>query len=235
MGAAMTKDQFDQLLHSLKNPPQGFCSDYSDPDPINRITNQTIPEIWECPFQVMLPTAIAIMESDIFYEGQLKGKRLTGGKNRFKLYPINDFQRFLWSIAAPFEPAISMGVSALCLEEPPRMFDKLLEDLADMTCLAEIYKGKRVAKRMAAIGKELEDIKKDISSNITPPANPIGIVKIIDHLISTFKAHIPDAPDQTIANSISDLLQKYDMPVKAKAILQRMFRAKNKSSGPNPS
>jgi len=177
---------------------------------------------------------LKILNSGIFLDGHLRGKQLTGSARKYEKYQINDFEEFIAGVTLHIlsidedEEAKDVFATIILLESGfrPEYFEKLIIFL----------RKKRISK-----AKELEDIRSNLfkltkelrdkifiypkSSTIFKSTKRV-IYKNVDSLFLYFKKHIPDAPEETIAARISELLKEFKFDVKPGTILLRRYRTK---------
>ncbi len=147
-------------------------------------------------------------------------------------YPINDLEGFIAGIADKIffiEETGSAGylgygfLDDLSAKFDGSTYDKLITDISKRFKISKAKKLNDIKNKFQALATEIfEDLEIDTQK---------AIPKNVDSLFYFFKEHVPDAPDQTIAERISDLLTKFNVTFKAKTILQRIYRAKGVLGG----
>ena len=217
----MTQEQFDDLKKRLEDCVNARSDEERDPWEELRVDH-------------FIDEKLKILNSGIFLDGNLRGKQLTGSARKYEKYQINDFEEFI------------AGVTSYILsidedKEAKDVFSSII--LLEMGFRSEYFekfitflRKKRISK-----AKELENIRNNLFEltrefrdkiyicpklpNIFKSKKRV-IYKNVDSIFLFFKKHIPDAPEETIAARISELLKIFNIGVKPGTILQRQLRAK---------
>jgi hypothetical protein len=185
-----------------------------------------------------------IMDSGIFIDGKLKGNQLTGGARTYVTYQINDIEDLLKKINIHILPIIfdcnfpeyiDFLSDITSIFESPN-YDNMLNILHKDCGVSKAKKLNSIKSNLIALRDEIYSIKfievKVIYHKNNTQFNKrfIGIRKYsnddVDSLFYCFKQHIPDAPDKTIADRISEFLKQYKIKVRSGTLLQRILRAK---------
>jgi hypothetical protein len=220
MGLVMSKDKFDDLQKILKE--YQYLSQRQD---LNIEERKFVESIVRTPH--LIREQLIILNSGIFHEGQLRGKQLTGTSRTYARYHINDIEGFVADVADRMFFLEEGGdpqhfgysyLEDLAVQFDSGDYDKVITDIRKRFGISKARKLNDIKKKFQALSSEILD-NLDLYEQKTIPKN-------IDSLFYLFKEYIPDAPDQTIADRISELLAKFDINVKANTMLQRIYRAK---------
>jgi len=173
------------------------------------------PSYWE-----NFPTARKIKESGIFWGKNLKGRKYP---SFFKIFPITDPELFVLKIAR----AIDFWVAYLTMKEKISAdFDGVLAALNQIINNYKQILGKRLKNRLETAMQDITDIKtKALDRPIPKPR-----YDLVDALIVLFEENVPDAPADTVAKKINQLLELFketlNIDLEADSIKQRMYRKK---------
>jgi hypothetical protein len=209
----MSQDQFDDLKKRLQECEHTTASDEDTIFCQSRLMNPGY-----------IPEQLKIMESGIFYEGQLRGRQSTGRSRDYAKYQIYNIEGFVFDVVYNIYDLKGnitkkyFDVKIFCSEFESSNYDSMITLLRKRFGISTVKKMEYIKKIVMEFESELlsemrNDTKKPIYKNVQP-------------IFDVFKHYIPDAPNQTIADRISELLAKFDINVKANTMLQRIYRAK---------
>ena len=216
----MSKEQYDELIN-LANEIHNDYHDYQSNDDI--FTDYTnLEPLPDFPFEPYCKELNIILESKIFYNGQLKGRQLLGHAREYKSYQIIDLKEFIYHLCEEIYDYYPVDI------EKQTILDllKLEEVIADnIITIKKLFK-KSKAAHLAELRK---DIKNWLNSKL-PFLNedknvfPVKEIELTDQIIALFKKHIPNAPLEAIYNGASKFLKLFGINVKAKTLSMRDFR-----------
>jgi hypothetical protein len=211
----MSKDQFDDLKKRLQ--------EYEDASNTDGYDSSLESKIDKNPY--FIPDQLKIMDSGIFYEGQLKGNQLTGKAKKYEKYPISDIDNFVQYIAATIHHIDRDGSNYSCgfVSQLVSKFQSVAYEYTISVILKRF--GISKVNKLEVIKKKIIELNEEIRSELTF-GDKRAIHQNCEILFSIFKGHIPDAPNKAISDSISELLKKFEIEVKSGTILQRIRRAK---------
>jgi hypothetical protein len=201
------REQFEELLSVLKDQ-MDLVSTYEGYEPEISEQEEFIYRIGR-----NIPLAIQIMESGIFREGRLQGRKIS---TKHRLYAIDGIEEFVIELVRIFTNLTKMMVQK---QSVTLKFDSILAKYDELTGVVLECKGVRPQK-VQAIRQDLALVKKKTLSKL----NPISSLPpdIISSLIFLFKKYIPTAPNQTIATRISDLLKIVGFQVNQETIRKKL-------------
>jgi hypothetical protein len=207
---SQSQEQFDEVLSFFKDyldsivKYEGYEPDFTD----------EVIEQMELLYRVgSIPLAIEIMESSIFREGSLKGRKISG---KHRLYPILDAKEFvieLLGILGGLE-YIKNRKQTLSHE-----FDSILRAYDRLSKAVLEYKGIRPEK-VKAIRHDLAAMKDRTIIKLSPISSLPP--DIMPSLIALFKKYVSTAPNQTIAARISELLKMVGFQVNQETIRKKL-------------
>jgi hypothetical protein len=218
----MSKEKFDDLKKRLQEAEDASMTDEDGFPREPSIENK------DC-----IPEQLKVMDSDIFHEGQLKGKKIGGSSKKYVKYQINDIEDFVdWVGQAISTIDINFKyqyfpLNALWHRFNNKDFESMINALNKDFGSSTFNKMNKVKSNFMALFEELQP---KIGSKAKNP-----LKENVDSIFGIFKRHIPDAPDQTIAVRISELLNEFGIEVKSGTILQRMNRERKRRAKNNPS
>ncbi|MEW6386327.1 MAG: hypothetical protein AB1491_02265 [Thermodesulfobacteriota bacterium] len=221
----MSSDQyrFEQFLAFLKDPHIQKYPNLSLGKSIHVSCNK-LGFDESCFIADLLPYAINIMESGIFYKGKLKGRKIS---NQYRLYNIDNLEALVLGaviiidealyghLKLPSSPSSEIRREYEAGNVSEDVYDWFFDDeeTQDLKTLlfhydnvSEIilaYKGARPEK-VIKIREELESM---VSNTIRKmPISPSRFPICLTLLLGLFKKFVPDAPKQTIAARVQDVL-----------------------------
>jgi hypothetical protein len=186
------------------------------------------------------PIAITIMESGIFYEGKLKGRKIS---NKYRLYNIDNLEALVLGAGVIIDEALygHLKPQSVPPSEIRREYEagNISEEEYEVYFCDEVsgnlksfllyydnvskiileYKGARPEK-VAKIHRELESMITKTLTKLPPP--PSFFPEAILTIIGLFKKCVPMAPDQTLAARITGLLYKFNIEVKEETIRKKL-------------
>lgn len=170
---------------------------------------------------------LKVMNSEIFFEGGIKGAPLLGQKGQYKVWPIKDLAYFILEASTrllmpELREIIQGSISAF--DETIKQIDRL-----EFTCTA--YISKVNLKKLVKIKKELNEIKSDLTTKNLPslPMDINGREDRVDTLLQLFQEQVPRAPKSVISEAISLILKEcLGFHITSSAVRQRIRRAKQK-------
>jgi hypothetical protein len=156
---------------------------------------------------------IQIMESGIFREGKLKGRKISG---KYRLYPIENIKELIIEVVK-----ILNGLESLKEREQTvdQQFDSILNEYDKLSKIVLECKGIRPEK-VKAIRDDLAVMKNRTLMKLIPISSLPP--EIMPSLIAIFKKYVPTAPNQTIAARISELLKTAGFDVKQETIRKKL-------------
>jgi hypothetical protein len=207
----MSEFQFDEWLDYLKYVKSAY--EGYEPD----ISNISDEEIEEQEFFNSIgynfSLTIQIMESGVFREGNLKGRKIS---NKYKLYPIENLKDFLIDVVKILSGLESTKERKQTIAQK---FDSILNNYDELSKIVLECKGVRPEK-VKAIRHGLAIMKDRTISKLIPISNLPS--DTISSLISLFKKCIPAAPNQTISTRISELLRIVGFQVNQETIRKKL-------------
>ena len=136
-------DAFDTLLQILKKPVD---------TPLDTVGLLAFPKhIPPLIDMINIPTAIKIMESEIFYEGGLKGAANPGGGKSYESHPIQDLPVFILSLAMLLNFSFLVRDPAWKEKQVKEGFDKISSELLLLIPIVRRTKGIRWGNKIENI------------------------------------------------------------------------------------
>ena len=203
------KEIFSQLLGRLKNNEPVFTT---EPEHISALRR---PE----PTPQVRSWATRIMESPMFYQGGLRGKKLpVAGKIESKSIPIQDLESLVIFLAADLDKNEAGTLGRMPLK---KHFGKALKNLDEVLSLAFMASDYLVKKRILTIRKKLYELQEQIPAYLREP----DIVSVLDLRISTFA---PGANPSESSRATELLLNHLGLPGKRETARRRRYRVSKK-------
>jgi hypothetical protein len=208
----MSEFNFDEWIDYLKYVKGAYEGDFA-PD----ISDMSDEEIEEEEFLYRIghnfSLTIQIMESSIFREGKLKGRKISG---KYRLYPIGDIREFIIELVKMLNRLEYMKERK---QRVAQKFDSILTNYDELSKIVLESKGVRPEK-VKSIWHDLAIMKDRTLDKLGPISNLPS--EIMPSLIDLFKKYIPTAPNQTIAARISDLLKIVGFQVNQETIRKKL-------------
>ncbi len=178
------------------------------------------------------PDVLKVMNSGIFYNGELKWRKVRG-KHDYKTLPIKDLAYFILEVA-----------SRLASEGWDKMWDKIIRDfivsafdvaikqIAELENIVRRFRDQKInLRKLENTRRDLQEIKSDLESKPTPAAprdikadlkkTPSRIILLANLL----QEQVPGVNPNTTGRAIKLLLAQFGAPgVEVHAILQEMRR-----------
>jgi hypothetical protein len=205
----VAEEKFNQLLARLKKDEPiytgepGHISAFIRPAPTPRL------RAW----------AIKIMESPMFYQGGLRGKRLpVAGKPRYKVLPIAELESLVMLLAEDLEKHRTGKLGRIDLKAH---FDKLLKDFDALISLAYIASDYLGKKKILTVTKKLHKLRGIIPAHFRNP-------ELMDLVGWRIKAFVKANPLE-ISRATELLLTHLGIPVKKETARRRMYRERDKA------
>jgi hypothetical protein len=210
----MSEFDFDGWLDYLKfvGRYEGYEPDYES---LEKELSDEVLEEQEFLYRIGFNYSVTIqfMESGIFREGKLKGRKIS---EKHRLYPIDNIKEFLIEVVKILNGLESMKVRE---KKVTQEFDSILSEYDKLSKIVLECKGVRPEK-VKAIRDDLAVMKNRTLIKLTPISSLP--TEIMPSLIALFKKYIPTAPNQTIAARISELLKIAGFDVKQETIRKKL-------------
>jgi hypothetical protein len=206
--AAMTpEEKFTQLLARLKGDEPVYTGEPS------HISAFIRPE----PTPQLRARAIQIMESPMFYQGGLRGKKLpVAGKPRFKVLPVPDLESLVMLLAEDLEKHQTgkLGVTDLKAH-----FKRLLKDFEELLSPAYEVSDYLVKQRIVTVWEKLLELQEKL-----PPHR--WVPDITEKVTLRIEVFVEANPSE-ISRAVELLLTHLGIPVKRETARKRIYREKN--------
>jgi Asp-tRNA(Asn)/Glu-tRNA(Gln) amidotransferase C subunit len=206
----MSEFDFDEWVDYLK-----YAASYEGYEPdISDISDEEAEEqIFLSKIGYNFPLTIQIMESGIFREAKLKGRKIS---EKYRLYPIEDIKEFIIELVNILNRLENMKERK---QRFTHQFESIISEFDLLSKMVLECKGVRPEK-LKAIRHDLA-VMKDKTLNKLNPVSSLPS-NIIPTLINLFKKYIQNAPNQTIATRISELLKIVDFQVNQETIRKKL-------------
>lgn len=216
----MSKDQYDELINLVDEMSINYPDDQIDEEPSIDYTN--IEQLPEYPFEPYCNELNIILQSGIFHNGKIKGRQISGHAKLYKEYLIIDLKKFIYFLCEkmhdyyPSDFQQNVYVNLLKLEE-------IITD--NIIIIRDIF-GKRKAAQLAELANKINDFLETNFNYMEQFKNvfPMKESELADQIVHLFKKHIPNAPDETIYNGVSNFLKLFDINCKPKNLSMRDYR-----------
>ena len=157
-----------------------------------------------CERLMLKSTVMKIMEeSEIFYNGGLKGADYPGGDLRYDSYPIKDLDQFIYDLAWCFY-MYEKNISGYDPKLQAYLFSEIMRYLELLKNDVKRFKGKRNAGKIGTLLDKLEKVKMEIEAEPGLPPN-VSKPQIKKEVADIFRNHI-QAPGTIIAERVAELL-----------------------------
>jgi hypothetical protein len=114
-------------------------------------------------------------------------------------------------------------------EEVKHYFSIIMMNLNPLPGVFKTWGSPRVKEKIEKIKRALDSLKEELLATV--PEDPFRMEDLINYLVNVLQSHVPEAPGETIAKRVADILkmaQIGDIPYKT--IYQRMTRRKQQST-----
>jgi hypothetical protein len=227
----MEDSVLDRLLEALEKTPP--LSGHPILAELVQGSKEPLEGQWKYPFHLVRHAAIELIKSGVFVGDNLRGRRIASIPPKVKTYPINDPEELVWLIALPLtkdvEKEISQEVFDFHKREITRSFGRIVADISHLSGLIEPFAKPKTKEKIREIQTALASLKKKLLANL-----PKGFFKIedpIDYMVDALQKHVPEAPEETIAKRVVDILRISEIgEVSYKTILQRINRRKQETT-----
>jgi hypothetical protein len=159
-------------------------------------------------FMKRAPDMVRVMESEIFYNGGLKGWHLHG--DHYESYPIRDLDQFIYDLSYLLS-LYEVRTGGWQSEFQAHAFSEAVRHLKLFIIGVRMYKGKRAMQPFKTIMSQLKTIGKEVS---TKPDSPLNVSKsaLKQELVDIFHRHI-QAPSakETMAIRSAELLMSFNI------------------------
>lgn len=210
----MSEFDFDGWLDYLKfvGRYEGYEPDYES---LEAETSDEVLEEQEFLYRIgyNFSLTIQIMESSIFREGKLKGRKISG---KYRLYLIENIKELIVEVVKILNGLESLKERKQTVAQE---FDSILSEYDKLSKIVLECKGVRPEK-VKAIRDDLSVMKNRTLIKLIPISSLPP--EIMPSLIAIFKKYVPTAPNQTIAARISELLKTAGFDVKQETIRKKL-------------
>jgi hypothetical protein len=114
-------------------------------------------------------------------------------------------------------------------EEVKHYFSIIMMNLNPLPGVFKTWGSPRIKEKIEKIKRALDSLKEELLATV--PEDPFRMEDLINYLVNVLQSHVPEAPGETIAKRVADILkmaQIGDIPYKT--IYQRMTRRKQQST-----
>ena len=215
-----------QLLEALeKTPPISKSPILAE---LVHASREPIEGQWKYPFHIVRYAAIDIIKSGIFVGDCLKGKKIPSSPPKFQTYPIKDPEELVWFIALPLVIDIEEKISQDFREEIKRHFSRMAVNIDHLSRFIETWTKPKTKNKIDKIKAELDSLQKELLVHL--PEKFFSLKDPIDYMINVLQKHVPEAPEETVAKRVVDILKISNISDDARyqTVLQRMYRKKQK-------
>ena len=203
------EEKFKQLLSRLQNDEPVYTG---EPEHVSAVMRPA-------PTPQLRALAIKIMESPMFHQGGLRGRKLpVAGKPRYKVLPISDLESLVMLLASDFEKHEKgeLGVVKLRVH-----FDRVLADFEEVTSLVYAASDYKLKKRIVTIWKKLQELQGKIPAHFQNP-------QLMDLVGWRIKAFVPNVKISEVTRATELLLTHLGTPVKRETARRKTYRARDK-------
>jgi hypothetical protein len=206
-----SEEKFNQLLARLKKDEPIYTGEPKHISAFMRPAPTPQRRAW----------ALKIMESPMFYQGGLRGRKLpVAGKTRDKVIPISDLESFVMLLAGDLEKHQTGKLGVVDLKAH---FNRLLADFEELLSLAYVASDYLVKQRIVTVWKKLRDLSEKLPAHFRVP----DIIEMVKWRIKTF---VEANPSET-SRATALLLNHVGIPVKRETARKRMYREKKNDTG----
>ena len=111
--------------------------------------------------------------------------------------------------------------------EVKRFFSEIVLNMNPLPGVIKAWGSHRIKEKIEKIKAALDSLKEELLTNV--PEDYFTMIDLIDYMVNVLQRHVPEAPDQTIAERVADILKVAHIgDVSYKTILQRIYRRKQK-------
>lgn len=113
--------------------------------------------------------------------------------------------------------------------EVKRYFSEIVVNMNPLPGVIKTWGSHRIKEKIDKIKAALDSLKEELLANV--PEDYFRMEDLIDYLVNVLQRHVPEAPGETIAKRVSDILKTAQIgEVPYKTIYQRMTRKKQQST-----
>ena len=114
-------------------------------------------------------------------------------------------------------------------EDVKRYFSIVVMNMNPLPGVIKTWGNPRTKEKIEKIVGSLESLKEELLANV--PNDFFKMEDLIDYLVNVLQRHVPEAPGETVARRVGDILKMAEIgDVPHKTIYQRMTRRKQKSA-----
>jgi hypothetical protein len=111
--------------------------------------------------------------------------------------------------------------------EIKRYVSEIVTNMNPLPGVIETWGNPRTKEKIDKIKEDLETLKKGLLDNL--PEKFFKLKDPIDYMVSILQKHVPEAPEETVAKRVVDILKVSNIAdARYQTVLQRMYRKKQK-------
>ncbi|MBM4276174.1 MAG: hypothetical protein FJ134_17230 [Deltaproteobacteria bacterium] len=110
---------------------------------------------------------------------------------------------------------------------PKRYFSIIVMNMNPLPGVVKTWGSPKIKEKIEKIKGALGSLKEELLSNV--PDDFFKMEDLIDYLVNVLQRHVPEAPGETIAKRVADILGTAKVgDVRYQTVLQRMTRRKQR-------
>jgi hypothetical protein len=202
------EEKFEHFLSRLKNDEPVYTG---EPEHVSAVMRPA-------PTPQLRAWAIKIMESPMFYQGGVRGKKLpVAGKPRDKVLPISDLESLVMLLAADLEMHQTGKLGMIDLRVH---FDRVLTDFEEVISYVYLAGDYKVKHRIVTLWRKFQELRGKIPAHLQQP-------QLVDRVGWRIRAYVPDVKIFEITRATELLLTHLGIPAKGETARRRTYRAKH--------
>lgn len=113
--------------------------------------------------------------------------------------------------------------------EVKRYFSEIVMNMNPLPGVIKPWENPRTNEKIEKIKVALDSLKEELLVNV--PEDSFRMEDFIDYLVNVFQRHVPEAPGETIARRVADILKIANVgDIRYQTVLQRMTRRKQQKT-----